>query len=95
MRPKLDKDDNTLAHNDAGLTLSGSAGSGVLTKPKGMTSDQEDKWMRSVASRGNDLDTKTYMEILLDESIPKNKLKKIYNQRFGITPGTSWYRRVV
>ena len=94
MRPKLDEDDKILAHNRAGLQLSGSAGSGVLRRPK-MTEEQQKRYDQAVASRRNDLDTSTYMELLLDTSIPKNKLKKIYNQRFGIAPGTSWYRQVV
>tara|TARA_R100000315_G_C5127056_1_gene72575 strand:+ start:84 stop:389 length:306 start_codon:yes stop_codon:yes gene_type:complete len=94
MRPKLDEDDKILAHNSAGLQLSGSAGSGVLRPPK-MTKEQQDRYNQAVASRSDNLDTETYMNIMLDTSIPKNQFLKIYNQRFGSNPYNQWYRPIV
>jgi len=94
MRPKLDEYDKILAHNSAGLQLSGSAGSGVITPPK-MTKDQQDRYNQALASRGNNLDTETYINIMLDTSIPKNQFLKIYNQRFGSNPYNQWYRPIV
>lgn len=94
MRPKLDEDDKILAHNRAGLQLSGSAGSGVLRRPK-MTKEQQKRYDQAVASRSENLDTETYMDIMLDASIPKNQLLKIYNQRFGSNPYNQWYRPIV
>tara|TARA_R100001163_G_scaffold55111_1_gene42522 strand:+ start:1031 stop:1315 length:285 start_codon:yes stop_codon:yes gene_type:complete len=94
VRYKLNDDDKTLAHNKAGLTLSGAAGSGVLTKPK-MTQEQEDRYNAAVARRANVPTTEMKMRFFLDESIPKNQFLKIYNERFGRTPYNQWYKPVV
>ena len=94
MRPKLDEDDKILAHNSAGLQLSGSAGSGVLRPPK-MTKEQQDRYNQAVARRSSKPSTEMQMMLNLDESIPKNKFIKIYNQRFGSNPYNQWYRPTV
>jgi hypothetical protein len=94
VRYRLDSDDKTLAHNDAGLELSGSAGSGVLTRPK-MTQEQEDRYNAAVARRSSMPTTEMKMKFFLDESIPKNKFLKIYNERLGRTEYNKWYRPVV
>ena len=92
MRYRLDSDDKTLAHNDAGISLSGSAGSGVLTKPK-MTPAQEEKWSGAVAARSSQ--TSNVPDFLYDDPRPTTFFNKIYRARLGRTAYDNWRRPVV
>lgn len=92
MRYRLDSDDKTLAHNDAGLTLSGSAGSGVLTKPK-MTLAQEERWRGAVAGRSGQ--SSGLPDFLHDDPRQTSVFNKIYRSRLGRTAYDNLHRPVV
>ena len=92
MRYRLNSDDKTLAHNDAGIALSGSAGSGVLTKPK-MTPAQEEKWSGAVAARSSQ--TRNLPDFLYNDPRQTSVFNKIYRSRLGRTAYDSFHRPVV